>query len=50
MKNKLLISTVYSGALLLTACGGGRDNSQSSFNSKEKLDFAKKENIEIINE
>lgn len=50
MKNKLLISTVYSGALLLTACGGGGDNSQSSFNSKEKLDFAKKENIEIINE
>ncbi|MDR7016521.1 hypothetical protein [Acinetobacter sp. 3657] len=49
MTNKLLISTICSGALLLTACGGG-DNNQPSFNSKEKLDFSKKENIEIINE
>lgn len=50
MSNKLLISTICSGALLLTACGGGGDNNQTSFDSKEKLDYTKKENIGLINE
>lgn len=49
MSNKLLISTICSGALLLTACGGGDDN-QSSFNGKEKLDYKKLETTQIITE
>ncbi|ENW80647.1 hypothetical protein F909_01933 [Acinetobacter sp. ANC 3929] len=50
MPNKLLISTICSGAFLLTACGGGGNNNQTSFDSKEKLDYTKKENIGLINE
>jgi hypothetical protein len=50
MSNKLLISTICSGALLLTACGGGGDssNNQTSFDSKEKIDYTKKENIALV--
>lgn len=50
MSNKLLISTICSGALLLTACGGGGDNNQTSFDSKEKLDYTKAESIQSIYE
>ncbi|MFV5265266.1 hypothetical protein ACMUMS_17165, partial [Acinetobacter courvalinii] len=50
MSNKLLISTICSGTLLLTACGGGEDNSESNFNGKEKLDYKKLETTHIITE
>ncbi|GEM_PF-962453 len=51
MSNKLLISTICSGALLLTACGGGDgSNNQTSFDSKEKIDYTKKENIALVSE
>ena len=50
MSNKLLISTICSGALLLTACGGGGDDNQPSFNGKEKLDYKKLETTHIITE
>lgn len=48
MSNKLLISTICSGALLLTACGGGDDDNQPSFNGKEKIDYTKAESIPSI--
>ncbi|MCH7389275.1 hypothetical protein [Acinetobacter dispersus] len=50
MSNKLLISTICSGALLLTACGGGGDNNQTSFDSKEKLDYKQLETTKVITE
>ncbi|MDH0563575.1 hypothetical protein [Acinetobacter courvalinii] len=50
MSNKLLISTICSGALLLTACGGGGDDNQPSFNGKEKIDYTKAESIQSIYE
>ncbi|MEB6478318.1 hypothetical protein [Acinetobacter vivianii] len=50
MSNKLLISTICSGALLLTACGSGGDNSESNFNGKQKIDYTKAESIQSIYE
>ncbi|MCH7393012.1 hypothetical protein MMP66_01805 [Acinetobacter dispersus] len=50
MSKKLLISTICSGTLLLTACGGGGDDSQPSFDGKEKLDYKKIETTHIITE
>lgn len=50
MTNKLLTSLICSGALLLTACGGGGDDNHSGFNGKEKLDYKKLETTEIISE
>lgn len=50
MTNKLLTSLICSGALLLTACGGGGDDNQSGFNGKEKLDYTKAESIQSIYE
>lgn len=49
MTNRLFTSFICSGALLLTACGGGSD-SQTSFNGKEKLDYNKPETTETISE
>ncbi|RZF55754.1 hypothetical protein EXE30_02795 [Acinetobacter halotolerans] len=51
MKNKLL--TIFCGStLLLTACGGGSDgsNNSDSFQSKEKVNYTKPEEVELIYE
>ncbi|MCJ0828746.1 MULTISPECIES: hypothetical protein [unclassified Acinetobacter] len=49
MKNKTLTS-VFLSSLFLTACGGGGDNANNgnSFQAKEKLDYSKPENLELI--
>ncbi|MCH7313646.1 hypothetical protein [Acinetobacter sp. ANC 3882] len=49
MKNKTLTS-VFLSSLFLTACGGGGDNANNgnSFQDKEKLDYTKAENLELI--
>jgi len=49
MKIKTL-TAIFVSSLFLTACGGGSDNSNNSnsFQGKEKLDYSKPENLEII--
>jgi len=49
MKNKTLTS-VFLSSLFLTACGGEGDNANNgnSFQGKEKLDYSKPENLELI--
>ena len=49
MKNKTLTS-VFLSSLFLTACGGGGDNANNgnSFQGKERLDYSKPENLELI--
>ncbi|WP_234856293.1 hypothetical protein [Acinetobacter junii] len=48
MKNKLFTTILYSSIILLTACGGGSD--ETSTQSKEKIDYTKAESIESIYE
>ena len=51
MTNKILISILCTGSLLLTACGGGSSdstNNQTQYTSKEKLDYNKMESIRLI--
>lgn len=48
MKNKLFTTIFYSSIILLTACGGGSD--ETSTQSKEKIDYTKAESIESIYE
>lgn len=50
MVNKFLISALCSSTLFLTACGGGEDTNQDSFQNKEKVDYTKPETIESIYE
>ncbi|MCM1958526.1 hypothetical protein NCZ17_03985 [Acinetobacter modestus] len=52
MKNKILTTALYSSLFLLTACGGGSENSSSgnSIQSKEKIDYTKTESIQSIYE
>lgn len=49
MKIKTL-TAVFVSSLFLAACGGGNDNADNSnsFQGKEKLDYSKPENLEII--
>lgn len=48
MKNKLFTTILYSSIILLTACGGGSD--ETSTRSKKKIDYTKAESIESIYE